>query len=305
MDLDDLLVPLRATCASMPPLVAMQLELRHFDGQRLYVYAPLAANVNDKGSAFGGSLSGLMTIAGWALATLKLQQAGLEADVYVATSSVRYRAPLLDDLHAQAWLEPDADWADFIDTFGRSARRACSCWRRCCCLKAAWPPSCPGAMWRWPRVSMPGTGKGTITVARLFWMTLAVLLLASSALPAQAATSRAKQRKLADTQMLFSKAMRWGDFEQAWGVVDPKVREQRPLSALELSRYQQVQVSGYSEIGSLGGADGVVVRLMEMRVINRNTMAERTLRVRERWRWDDAAGQWWLLDGLPDPWQGQ
>ncbi|AER55075.1 thioesterase domain-containing protein [Pseudoxanthomonas spadix BD-a59] len=119
MDLDDLLVPLRATCASMPPLVAMQLELRHFDGQCLYVYAPLAANVNDKGSAFGGSLSGLMTIAGWALATLKLQQAGLEADVYVATSSVRYRAPLLDDLHAQAWLEPDADWADFIDTFGR------------------------------------------------------------------------------------------------------------------------------------------------------------------------------------------
>jgi hypothetical protein len=152
---------------------------------------------------------------------------------------------------------------------------------------------------------MPGTGKGTITVARLFWMTLAVLLLASSALPAQAATSRAKQRKLADTQMLFSKAMRWGDFEQAWGVVDPKVREQRPLSALELSRYQQVQVSGYSEIGSLGEADGVVVRLMEMRVVNRNTMAERTVRIRERWRWDDAAGQWWLQDGLPDPWQGQ
>lgn len=119
MDLDALLVPLRATCASMPPLVAMQLELRHFDGQRLYVCAPLAANVNDKGSAFGGSLSALMTIAGWGLATLKLHQAGLAADVYVATSTVRYRAPLLDDLHAQAWLEPEADWADFIDTFGR------------------------------------------------------------------------------------------------------------------------------------------------------------------------------------------
>jgi thioesterase domain-containing protein len=119
MALDDLLVPLRATCACMPPLVAMQLELRHFDGQRLHLYAPLAANVNDKGSAFGGSLSALMTIAGWGLATLKLHQAGLAADVYVATSTVRYRAPLLDDLHAQAWLEPDADWADFIDTFGR------------------------------------------------------------------------------------------------------------------------------------------------------------------------------------------
>lgn len=142
-------------------------------------------------------------------------------------------------------------------------------------------------------------------MARLFWMTLAVVLLVTGAGPAQALGDRARQRKLADTQMLFSKAMRWGDFDQAWGVVDPKVREQRALSALELSRYQQVQITGYSEIGSLGEPDGVVVRLMEMRVVNRNTMAERSLRVRERWRWDQADGQWWLQDGLPDPWQGQ
>jgi hypothetical protein len=136
-------------------------------------------------------------------------------------------------------------------------------------------------------------------------MTLAVLLLVTSALPAQAVGKRAKQRKLTDTQMLFSKAMRWGDFEQAWGVVDSEVRETRSLSALEQSRYKQVEITGYADIGTMSEPDDIVVRVIEMRVVNRNTMAERTLRVRERWRWDDADGQWWLQDGLPDPWQGQ
>lgn len=136
-------------------------------------------------------------------------------------------------------------------------------------------------------------------------MTLAVLLLVTSALPAQAVSNRAKQRKLTDTQMLFSKAMRWGEFEQAWGVVDPATRQSRSLTALELSRYKQMEITGYSEIGNMGEPDGGVVRVIEMRVVNRNTMAERTLRVRERWRWDEADGQWWLQDGLPDLWQGQ
>ncbi|WDS34857.1 YiiD C-terminal domain-containing protein [Pseudoxanthomonas sp.] len=122
MDLDALLVPLRATCAAMPPLTAMQLSLRHFDGERLQVEAPLAANVNDKGTAFGGSLSGLMTIAGWGLVTLKLQQAGFDAEVYVADSTVHYRAPLLSDLHAEAWLDPDTRWEDFVDTFRRRGK---------------------------------------------------------------------------------------------------------------------------------------------------------------------------------------
>ncbi len=152
---------------------------------------------------------------------------------------------------------------------------------------------------------MRSTRKGTITVARLFWMTLAVLLLVTSALPAQAVSNRAKQRKLTETQVLFSKAMRWGEFEQAWAVVDPKVREERTLSALEQSRYKQVEITGYAEVGSMNEPGDIIVRLIEMRVVNRNTMAERTLRVRERWRWDETAGQWWLQDGLPDPWEDQ
>lgn len=142
-------------------------------------------------------------------------------------------------------------------------------------------------------------------MARILWMALIALVLVGSALPAQAVGKRAKQRQLTETQMLFTKAMRWGEFEQAWSVVDPKVRQERMLSALELSRYEQIEISGYSEVGSMSEPDGTVVRLIDARMVNRNTMTERTVRLRERWRWDDQDEQWWLQDGLPDLWKGR
>ena len=94
---------------AMPPVAALQLRIAGYDGERLRLHAPLAANVNDKGCAFGGSLSSLMTLAGWGLVTLRLQEAGLEAPVYVADSNVRFRVPLFADLEAEAWLQ-EGDW---------------------------------------------------------------------------------------------------------------------------------------------------------------------------------------------------
>src|SRR5690606_33850408 len=77
--------------------------------ERLRLQAPLADNVNDKGCAFGGSLSSLMTLAGWGLVTLRLQEPGLEAPAYVAASTVRVRVQLFADFYAEAWLQ-DGDW---------------------------------------------------------------------------------------------------------------------------------------------------------------------------------------------------
>lgn len=108
---------------SMPPVRALELRIvGHADGQ-LRLHAPLAANVNDKGSAFGGSLVSLMTLAAWGLTTLQVEESGLDADVYVADTQVRYLAPLLADLEAEAWLEDGGSWDTFIETL-RSRGRA-------------------------------------------------------------------------------------------------------------------------------------------------------------------------------------
>lgn len=96
--------------AGMPPVAAMAIRARAFDGERLQLHAPLAANVNDKNCAFGGSLASLMTLAGWGWLMLKLGEAGASAEVYVADSQIRYLAPLYADLHGEARLAAGEDW---------------------------------------------------------------------------------------------------------------------------------------------------------------------------------------------------
>ena len=104
------LAALNAHFAAMPPVAAMRLQAVALAGDRVRLHAPLAANVNDKGCAFGGSLAGAMTLAGWGLLTIRLAEAGESAEVYVADSRLRYLAPLYEDLVAEAWPAPDTGW---------------------------------------------------------------------------------------------------------------------------------------------------------------------------------------------------
>ena len=64
MSLEEALQELREYCRGMPPVAAMQVEVEGMRGDALRLTAPLSANVNDKGNAFGGSLTSLMTVAG-------------------------------------------------------------------------------------------------------------------------------------------------------------------------------------------------------------------------------------------------
>ncbi|RPE80231.1 YiiD C-terminal domain-containing protein [Vulcaniibacterium tengchongense] len=107
---------------SMPPVASMQLQIAGYDGDRLRLRAPLAAHVNDKGCAFGGSLASLMTLAGWGLVSLHVEAAALDAEVYVADSQIRYLAPLFADLEVEAALAPEWNWPDFAATLRERGR---------------------------------------------------------------------------------------------------------------------------------------------------------------------------------------
>jgi thioesterase domain-containing protein len=106
----------------IPLARAMDLQLRHHDADMLSLWAPLAPNVNDKGCAFGGSLVSLMTLSGWALVELALRRRGIECDVFVAESGVRYLAPLWQDFCSAARLTPDAHWDTFFGTLAARGR---------------------------------------------------------------------------------------------------------------------------------------------------------------------------------------
>lgn len=107
----------------IPLTAAMQIDAVEFDGHRLSLHAPLAPNLNDKGTGFAGSTSGLATLSGWCVITLWLQSRGIEADVMIARSEIDYRAPLLEDLHTHVELPDGNRLAEFesgLRTRGRA-----------------------------------------------------------------------------------------------------------------------------------------------------------------------------------------
>jgi thioesterase domain-containing protein len=69
-------------------------------GARLVLEAPLGANVNHLGTAFGGSLHALPTLACYAALWTLLREAGLDGHVVVKQSSASYRQPVKGTLRA-------------------------------------------------------------------------------------------------------------------------------------------------------------------------------------------------------------
>jgi hypothetical protein len=114
------------------------------------------------------------------------------------------------------------------------------------------------------------------------------------------AAASAKQSKLLISTLFdYSGAIRWSEFERAYDYVDPATRAEHPLTDIDRARYKQVEVTHY-EVTAETQTREADDRQVEIRLINRNTQAERTISYHEHWRWDAKDKRWWLTTGLPD-----
>jgi uncharacterized protein YceK len=127
------------------------------------------------------------------------------------------------------------------------------------------------------------------------------LLLIVAVLGVTGCASESKKSKSLDaTLYAYAGAVRWGEFERAWDLVDPQVRKEHPLSDLEWSRFAQVQITGYKVQASGPTADGDIEQYVQIGVVSKLSQAERVITTKESWRWDDEAKRWWLVSGFPD-----
>ena len=91
-------------------------------GARLVIEAPLAANVNHLGTAFGGSLHALPTLACYAALWTLLYEAGIDGHVVVKRSAANYRQPVKGPLRAVC-LRPVPDAiAEFLADLRRNKK---------------------------------------------------------------------------------------------------------------------------------------------------------------------------------------
>lgn len=133
-----------------------------------------------------------------------------------------------------------------------------------------------------------------------------ILLIAALLGLAGCASVGTERNKLDEAQYAWSAAIRWGDFDGAINLMDPKLRAKATPGAVEMERYKQVQISAYRDVGASADLKGgTAVRDIHIGVINRHTQAERSVRYREQWRWDPEAKTWWIVSGMPDLWAGQ
>jgi len=91
--------------AHIPLVRAMQARVAGCDETGVALSAPLAPNINHEGSAFGGSLASLATLACWGLVWLGLEPTR-GTHIVVGTSQIDYLRPVTDTLLAHCpWPE--------------------------------------------------------------------------------------------------------------------------------------------------------------------------------------------------------
>ena len=111
---------------------------------------------------------------------------------------------------------------------------------------------------------------------------------------------KTKETILEETLKTYAATIRWGDMTQALAFVDPKYRQEHPLSDLDLARYRQVQVTSYNDQPAAPISADEVGQTVEIGLVNVNTQAARSIVDRQIWHYDEKEKRWWLTTGLPD-----
>lgn len=100
--------------AHIPLSKAMEVEVIAATPDGIELSAPLAPNVNHRGTAFGGSIATLATLAGWSLLRVRLGDYAPLPHLVIQRSSMEYLLPIEGAFSAAVSYPAEADWTDFL-----------------------------------------------------------------------------------------------------------------------------------------------------------------------------------------------
>lgn len=106
----------------IPLSAAMALEVRAASPEQVRLFAPLAPNVNDHRTVFGGSAAVLATLAAWTLLHLRLERAAVPARLVIQRSRIEYERPIPGDFEAVCQFSDEAAWSRFRTILARRGR---------------------------------------------------------------------------------------------------------------------------------------------------------------------------------------
>lgn len=83
----------------IPLTKLMNIKIKEYNEKELITTAPLSININDKGTAFGGSLSTMTIISSWSLCWLISKELGVDSkNIVVIKNENSYKKPVTKDI---------------------------------------------------------------------------------------------------------------------------------------------------------------------------------------------------------------
>jgi len=105
----------------------MGLVIEKYHQDTIVLQAPLCANINDKGSVFGGSSSALMIIAAWSLIKLNCVESEIDADIVVHKNTTHWQKALFTDLIIKAQFKGVVDFEEIKQTITKKKHQRLTC----------------------------------------------------------------------------------------------------------------------------------------------------------------------------------
>ena len=94
----------------IPLSAAMQVRVALADDTQVELRAPLAPNINHRGTVFGGSITTIATLACWSLLWMRTRDWTPAPHLVVRRSKIDYDHPAEGEFRAIARIPPEMDW---------------------------------------------------------------------------------------------------------------------------------------------------------------------------------------------------
>ena len=85
--------------SEIPLTKLMEIKIQDYNESELITTAPLSININDKGTAFGGSLATMTIISSWSICWLISKELGFDSNnIVVIKNENSYKKPVTKDI---------------------------------------------------------------------------------------------------------------------------------------------------------------------------------------------------------------
>jgi len=110
----------------LPVMGFMKVCVDYYDGKTLRLSSPLAPNINDKLTAFGGSLFCLNVMTCWGMQYLQTLEADIDCNSVVSHAEIDYIRPVRGERFVAECSIDEAVASEMIDNFKNNAKSVVS-----------------------------------------------------------------------------------------------------------------------------------------------------------------------------------